>query len=210
MNYWQNYPKFMTSLLKAIWGAKATKENDFGYAWLPKIDGNYSWTHMFDDMYRGTSKRVGGTEPGPEGLISFGMNPVGTGPNSPKMVAALSKLKWLVVVENVETETAQFWKAPKEYGGADAAKIQTEVYLLPAALFAEKDGSFTNSARWVQWKWKALDPPGKAKPDQEILARIVLAVKDLYKKEGGAFPDPVLNVCVGLHEPGRARTSARS
>ncbi len=192
MNYWQNYPKFMTSLLKSVWGAKATKENDFGYAWLPKLDGLCTWAHMFDDMYRGSSKRAGGTEPGPEGLISFGMNPVGTGPNTPKMVAALSKLKWLVMVENVENETAQFWKAPKEYGGAEPSKIQTEVYLLPAALFAEKDGSFTNSARWAQWKWKALDPPGKAKPDPEILARIVLAVKDLYKKDGGAFPDPVL------------------
>jgi formate dehydrogenase major subunit len=201
MNYWQNYPKFMTSLLKAAWGAKATKENDFGYAWLPKVDGLYSWTHMFDDMYRTKSKRVGGDEPGPEGLIAFGMNPVGTGPNTPKMVSALSKLKWLLMVENVENETAQFWKAPKEYGGAEPAKIQTEVFLLPAALFAEKDGSFTNSARWAQWKWKALEPPGKAKPDPEILARISLAVKALYKKEGGIFPDPVLNLSWSYTNP---------
>ncbi len=201
MNYWQNYPKFMVSYLKAVWGAKATKENDFGYAWLPKVDGNYSWMYMFDDMYRGSSKRAGGTEPGPEGLITFGMNPVATGPNSPKMVAALSKLKWLVVVENVETETASFWKAPKEYGGVDASKIATEVYLLPAANFAEKDGTFTNSGRWAQWKWKAIDPPGKAKSDQEILARLVLAVKDLYKKEGGALPEQVLNVSWAYTNP---------
>jgi len=201
MNYWQNYPKFMVSLLKAIWGAKATKENDFGYGWLPKADGLSTWAHLFDDMYRGSSTRVGGKEPGPEGLIAFGMNPVGTGPNTGKMIAALSKLKWLVVVENVENESAQFWKAPKEYGTPDAAKIQTEVFLLPAALFAEKDGSFTNSARWAQWKWKALDPPGKAKQDQEILARLVLAVKDLYRKEGGAFPDPVLNLSWSYTNP---------
>jgi formate dehydrogenase major subunit len=191
MNYWQNYPKFMVSLLKAAFGAASTKDNDFGYAWLPKLDGNYSWAYMFDDMYRGTSKRAGGTEPAPEGLISFGMNPVGTGPNTSKMIGALSKLKWLVVVENVETETAQFWKAPREYGGAEPSKIETEVYLLPAALFAEKDGTLTNSARWAQWKWKAIDPPGSAKSDQEILARLVLAVKDLYKKEGGAMPEAI-------------------
>jgi formate dehydrogenase major subunit len=201
MNYWQNYPKFTVSLLKAIWGGKATKENEFAYEWLPKIDGLYTWTHMFNDMYVGSSMRAGGKEPGPEGLISFGMNPVGTGPNTPKMVAALAKLKWLVVVENVETETAQFWKAPPEYGGAPAAKIQTEVILLPAALFAEKDGTFTNSARWVQWKWKALDPPGKAKADTEILSRIVLAVKELYRKEGGKLPDPVLNVSWAYTNP---------
>ncbi len=191
MNYWQNYPKFMVSMLKAAFGAAATKENDFGYAWLPKLDGNYSWAYMFDDMYRGSSKRAGGTEPAPEGLISFGMNPVGTGPNTAKMIAALSKLKWLVVVENVETETAQFWKAPREYGGPDPSKIETEVYLLPAALFAEKDGTLTNSARWAQWKWKAIDPPGSAKSDQEILARLVLAVRELYKKEGGALPEAI-------------------
>jgi formate dehydrogenase major subunit len=191
MNYWQNYPKFMVSLLKSAWGSAATKENDFGYAWLPKVDGNYSWAYLFDDMYRGNSMRAGGTEPGPEGLISFGMNPVGTGPNTGKVIGALSKLKWLVVVENVETETAQFWKAPKEYGGADPSKIQTEVYLLPAALFAEKDGSLTNSARWAQWKWKAVDPPGDAKSDQEILARLVLAVKELYRAEGGALPEAI-------------------
>src|SRR5262249_54593243 len=148
MNYWTNYPKFMVSLLKAMFDKAAVKENDFAYEWLPKVDGNYSWLYIFDDMYRTHSTRAGGEEPGPEGFITFGMNPVGIGPNSPKMVAALSKLKWMVVVENVETETAIFWKAPKEYRGPAASEIQTEVFLLPAAGFAEKDGTFTNSARW--------------------------------------------------------------
>ena len=194
MNYWQNYPKFMVSLLKAVYGKAATKENDFGYDWLPKTDGNYSWMYIYDDMYRGNADRAGAKEPGPEGLITFGMNPVGIGPNVPKMVAALSKLKWLVVGENHEIESANFWQAPKEYGGAPAAQIQTEVFQLPAATFAEKDGSFTNSARWIQWKWKAVDPPGQAKSDQEILARIFLAVRELYRKEGGALPEAVLNV----------------
>jgi formate dehydrogenase major subunit len=201
MNYWTNYPKFMVSLLKATWGKAATKDNDWGYEWLPKVDGNYSWMYIFDDMYRGNSTRVGGKEPGPEGFITFGMNPVGLGPNSKKMVAALSKLKWLVVVENVETETARFWNAPKEYGGAEPSKIQTEVFLLPAASFAEKDGTFTNSARWLQWKWKALDPPGQSKADQEIIARTFLAVRDLYKKEGGALPDPILNLSWSYPNP---------
>ncbi len=163
MNYWVNYPKFMVSLLKAAYGNAATKDNDWAYGWLPKIDGNYSWMYIFDDMYRGYSMRVGGKEPGPEGFITFGMNPVGLGPNSKKMIAALSKLKWMVVVENAEIESATFWKAPKEYGGPPASQIQTEVFMLPAANFAEKDGTFTNSARWLQWKWKSLDPPGLAK-----------------------------------------------
>src|SRR3989454_4428900 len=163
MNYWVNYPKFMVSLLKAQYGNAATKDNDFGYQWLPKVDGNYSWMYIFDDMYRGKVMRAGAEEPGPEALITFGMNPVGLGPNSKKMVAALSKQKWMVVVENVETETAIFWKAPKEYEGPEPSQIPTEVLLLPAADFAEKDGTFTNSARWLQWKGKDLDPPGHGK-----------------------------------------------
>jgi formate dehydrogenase-N alpha subunit len=201
MNYWVNYPKFMVSLLKALYGNAATKDNDWGYAWMPKIDGNYSWMYIYDDMYKGSSMRVGGKEPGPEGFLTFGMNPVGLGPNSKKMIAALSKLKWMVVVENVETETASFWKAPKEYGGPATSSIPTEVYLLPASNFAEKDGTFTNSARWMQWKWKALDPPGLAKSDQEIVARIFLAVQALYRKEGGALPEQVLNVSWAYTNP---------
>ena len=201
MNYWVNYPKFMVSLLKAQYGKNATKDNDWGYAWLPKVDGNYSWMYIYDDMYRGSSTRVGGKEPGPEGLLTFGMNPVGIGPNVPKMIGALSKLKWLVVVENYEIETATFWRAPKEYGTPAASQIQTEVYQLPASGFAEKDGTFTNSARWMQWKWKAIDPPGLAKTDQAIMARLFLAVRDLYRKEGGALPEQILNITWSYTNP---------
>jgi formate dehydrogenase major subunit len=203
MNYWQNYPKFMVSLLKALYGNAATADNEWAYSWMPKVDTprNFSWMYIFDDMYRG-KRGAAPDEPGPEGFITFGMNPVGLGPNSKKMVAALSKLKWMVVVENAETETARFWNAPKEYGTADASQIPTEVYLLPAANFAEKDGTFTNSARWLQWKWKALDPPGAAKADQEIVAQMMIAVRDLYRKEGGAFPDPILNLAWSYSNPG--------
>jgi formate dehydrogenase major subunit len=194
MNYWSNIPKFAASLLKAVYGKAATKDNEFGYAWLPKVDGNYSWLYIYDDMYRGSATRLGAKEPAPEGFITFGMNPVGIGPNTSKVINALSKLKWMVVGENYEIETATFWKAPKEYGGPKTADIQTEVFQLPCTDFAEKDGTFTNSARWIQWKWKAIDPAGQCKTDQEILARIFLAVRDLYRKEGGALPEQVLNV----------------
>jgi len=204
MNYWQNYPKFMASLLKATYGKAATKENEFGYQWLPKTDGNYSWMFIFDDMYRGNKGNVaGGTEPGPEGFITFGMNPVGIGPNSAKMINALAKLKWMVVGENYPIETATFWddKKTKQFGGIPASQIQTEVFQLPCSGFAEKDGTFTNSARWLQWKWKAIDPPGQARTDQEVLSRIFLAVRDLYRKEGGALPEAVLNVTWSYTNP---------
>src|SRR4029077_2354623 len=106
------------------------------------------------------------------------------------------------MVETAETETAVVWKAPKEYEPPPASDIKTEVYLLPAADFAEKDGTFTNSARWIQWKWKAVDPPGAPKSDQEILARIYLAVRDLYKKDpAGALPEAVTNISWGYTNP---------
>src|SRR6266540_6098644 len=191
MNYWENIDKFLVSQLKAFFGGAATPENEFGYAWLPKMDRDYSWTYIYDDAYRG----------GVKGLVTFGMNPVGNGPHSKKMIRALAKLDWMVVVENFETETATFWKSPKKYEGPETKEIMTEVFMLPAANFAEKDGTFTNSARWLQWKWKALDPPGQSKADQEILARTFLAVRDLYKKEGGALPEPILNLSWSYPNP---------
>ena len=111
------------------------------------------------------------------------------------MVFALSQLKWLVVAENFETETSSFWKPEiLALAGKKTEDVKTEVFLLPAANFAEKSGSFTNSSRWAQWKYKALDAPGQAKPDQEIVGRIFTKVRELYRKEGGAFPDPVLSL----------------
>ena len=71
-------------------------------------------------------------------------------------------------------------------------KINTTVYRLPGAGFAEKDGTFVNSARWLQWKHAALPPPGDCRLDQDILAQIFLKIRELYQKEGGKFPDPIL------------------
>jgi formate dehydrogenase major subunit len=177
LNYWGNTPKFVVSLLKVTYGRAATKENEWGYHWLPKIADNYSWVYLFDHMYAGTIK----------GFIDFGMNPVANGPNTEKMIAALAKLEWCVITEAFETETADFWKVTN-------GPSQTEVFLLPAAIFAEKDGSFTNSSRWAQWKHKACDPPGEARGDQEILARIFLRVRELYAAEGGPGAESILNL----------------
>lgn len=182
MNYWGNTPKFMASLLKSYYGPQAKKENGFGYTHLPKLNEgeNQSWGFFFDRMHRGEMKA----------LMSFGMNPVANGPNTEKMLEALAKLDWMVMVENFDTETASFWNAKKlgeKYYPrvVDAEKIQTEVFLLPAACFAEKDGAFVNSSRWLQWKRAAVPPPGLAKPDNEIIGRLWMAVRAMYEKEGG-------------------------
>lgn len=182
-NYWSNTPKFMVSFLKSLYGDSAKKENDFNYHHLPKIDRKFDWTNMWDEMYAGKVK----------GLFAFGMNGVAIGPNSHKNIAALKKADFLVVCDLYPEETAEFWQSPGVTKD-DMKQINTTVYRLPGAGFAEKDGTFVNSARWLQWKYVAVPPPGNAKVDQEILARIFLKVRELYQKEGGKFPDPILNL----------------
>ncbi len=189
-NYWSNTPRFAVSLLKALYGDAARKENDWAFHYLPRIDRNHSWTQIWDDMYAGRIK----------GLFAFGMNGVQIGPNARKNIDALKKADFLVVGEIYPDETSEFWAAP---GTTDDEKqqIQTTVYRLPCAGFAEKDGVFVNSARWLQWKNIAIAPPGDARLDQEILARIFLAVRELYAREGGAFPDPILNLQWNYGDP---------
>jgi len=189
-NYWSNTPKFAVSFLKSMYGDAAKKDNDWAFHYLPKIDRKYSWAEIWDDMYQGHIK----------GIFAFGMNGVQIGPNSRKNIDALKKAGWLVVCEIYPDETSEFWRAPGTTAD-EMKRIQTTVYRLPGAGFAEKDGTFVNSARWLQWKFAAVPPPGEAKLDQEILARIFLKVRELYQKEGGKFPDPVLNATWNYTNP---------
>jgi formate dehydrogenase major subunit len=181
-NWWQNYPKYAVSLLKAWYGDKATKENDFGYGWVPKLDDGQdsSVLNMIDNMFE---KKV-------KGFIVIAQNPACSLPNSNKVRQAMTNLDWFVHVNIFDNETASFWKGP----GMDPKKIKTEVFLLPASASVEKDGSQTNSGRWVQWKYKAGASPGDAISTGDMVHRIVSKVKELYKKEGGAFPEPILNL----------------
>jgi len=199
MNYYANTPKFMVSLLKAMYGDAATKENGFAFDYLPKIDRDYSWTHIWDDMYNGKIK----------GMLAFGMNGVMVGPDTNKNIEALKRADWLVVGEIYEDETSEFWRAPG-ITPEEQKNIKTTVYRLPCAGFAEKDGSMTNSARWVTWKYAAVPPPGQARLDQDIVAQIFLRVRELYRKEGGKFPDPILNLSWAYADSTHPSLSPRS
>ena len=184
LNYWSNYPKFHVSLMKAWFGPAATKENNWCFDWLPKLDKSYDVLLVFDDMHQGKMN----------GYICQGFNPIASFPNKAKLTEALSKLKYLVIIDPLATETSEFWKNFGEYNDVDPTKIQTEVFRLPSTCFAEEDGSLVNSGRWLQWHWKGAEPPGEAKADPEIIAGMFLRLRELYKKEGGAFPDPILNL----------------
>ena len=189
-NYWGNTPKFVVSQMKSFYGDAATKENGWAFDFLPKVDRNYSWVNIWDDMYRGNVK----------GLFAFGMNGVAIGPDSKKNIDALKKADWLVVGEIYPDETSEFWKSPGIT--ADEMKtIQTTVYRLPCAGFAEKDGTFTNCARWLQWKNAALPMPEGCRLDQAIVAQIFLKVREMYQKDGGRFPDPILKTTWNYTDP---------
>ena len=180
-NWWQNKPKYLASFLKAMFGEKATKENDFGYGWLPKLDdgGVYSWLDIFDAMYAGKIK----------GFFSWGQNPACSGANSNKTRQAMAKLDWMVNVNIFSSETGEFWHGP----GMDPKKIPTEVFSLPCATSIEKEGSITNSGRWMQWRYKATEPMAGVKPDGEIMVELFEKIRALYAK-GGKFPEPILNL----------------
>jgi len=181
-NWWQNYPKYSVSFLKAMFGENATKENDFGYKWMPKLDDgkSYAWLVLFDEMYRGKIK----------GFFAWGQNPCCSGANADKNRKALAKLDWLVNVNIFDNETGSFWKGP----GMDPKKIKTEVFFLPCAVSAEKEGSVTNSGRWMQWRYQAAKPLCDVMGDGEIIVKLMNKIRDLYRKEGGVFPEPILNL----------------
>jgi formate dehydrogenase-N alpha subunit len=184
--YWSNRPKFFVSLLKAFWGDAATPANDFAYDYLPKIGkgyegSGYSWLPLFESMGKG----------GIKGLMIWGMNPAVSSPNLNQTYKALENLEWMAAFDLWETDTSRFWKRP----GAKNKDIKTEVCLFPAADALEKEGSVSNSGRWLQWRYQAVKPHGDAHSDLWHINRLALALINLYKNDPKAVaPDPIVKL----------------
>jgi formate dehydrogenase major subunit len=180
-NWWQNYPKYSVSMLKSFFGDTAEAGNDFGYDWLPKVDdgAGYSWFDLFDAMYKEKIK----------GFFAWGQNPACSGSNAGKIRTAMGNLDWMVNVNLFDNETGSFWKGP----GMDPVSIKTEVFMLPACASVEKEGSITNSGRWMQWRYQGPKPMGNSRPDGDIILDLGKKIKTVYA-EGGVFPDPILNL----------------
>ncbi len=181
--YYTNKPKFIVSSLKEWFGENATVENDYGYDWWPKVPsgvGDQDYTHIstFELMKQGVIK----------GYFNWGMNPCHSAPNAGNVRRSMANLDWLVVADQIDTESATFWRAPD----MNPAEIDTTVYFLPCALIYEKPGTILNSGRWLQWRYKAVDPWDQAKPDYEMCDLLWKEIVKLYKEEGGANPDPIL------------------
>ena len=169
--YWANTPKFMVSYLKSMYGDAATKENDFGYEWHPKIIGDHSHLPMFVAMNAGKVK----------GMLCVGQNPA-TSLNAKLERAAMRKLDWLVVKDNWIHETANFWKSAPEVksGEVKPQDIKTEVFFFPAAQVAETEGTFTNTQRMLQSHFKAAEAPGDCRTDVWFTYQLGKRLKKLY------------------------------
>jgi formate dehydrogenase major subunit len=177
--WWQNYPKYMTSFVKAMF---PTPSAEVGYSYLPKADdgASYSWLQLFDQMSKGKFK----------GFFAWGQNPACSGANAQKNREAFGKLDWMVNVNIFDNETGSFWKGP----GMDPGKIKTEVFFLPCAVSIEKEGSVTNSGRWSQWRYEGPKPMGNTKTDGHIITELAEHLRDLYAKEGGKHAEPILSL----------------
>jgi formate dehydrogenase major subunit len=173
--WWANFDKYIVSLLKAYYGDAATAENDYGFRWLPRLTGDHSHMAYWMEMADGKM----------EGLFVMGDNPAVAGPNSGFERRALTKLKWLVVRDMVEIETASFWYDSPEVkrGEIRAEDIQTEVFLLPAAGHAEKEGTFTNTQRLLQFREKAVDPPGDSRSEPWFMHHLARRLKDKARND---------------------------
>jgi formate dehydrogenase major subunit len=187
--WWSHFPEYIVSLLKAWFGDAATPENDFGFPYLPKITGNHS---HFPTMLRAYDGAL-------DGLLVMGQNPAVGSQHSGLQRRALAHLRWLVVRELSEIETASFWYDSPEVADGElrTEDIQTEVFLMPAASHLEKEGTFTNTQRLLQWRDKALEPPGDARSELWFMHHLYKRVRARYEGSTEDKDWPILN----LHWP---------
>ena len=181
--WWGEFPKYIVSLLKAWWGGRATQKNDFCFDYIPKVDQNHSHQQTVADMVDGKIR----------GYFVMGENPAVGSNHGSLQRRGLAKLDWLVVRDFVLTETAEFWRSAPEIDRGDIGpeEIKTEVFFFPAAAHTEKDGSYTNTQRLVQWHHKAIEPPADARSELWFMYHLGRRLKDLYRESSSRRDEPI-------------------
>ena len=184
--WWHNFPKYAVSLLKAWYGDAATKENGFGFEWVPKIVGDHSQLPMTLALERGVLR----------GMFILGQNPAVGGHNARMVQRSLANLEWLVVRDIAETETASFWYEgrPVRDGEIATRDIATEVFLMPGALAGEKEGSFTNTHRLVQWHDRIVEGPGESRSELWFMYHLGRRLKSMYAASTRPEDAPIRNL----------------
>ena len=191
LSYYSNAKKFLVSFMKTWWGDAATEENNYAFDYLPKLDKPYDMMQAFELMNQGKMT----------GYICQGFNILASAPDKQKITDGLSKLKWLVIMDPLQTETSEFWKPHGDFHKVDPTQIQTEVFSLPTSCFAEERGSLVSSSRVLQWHWQGAEPPGQARSDLEIMSGLFQRIRKAYQKDGGKFPDPIVNLTWNYAQP---------
>ncbi len=181
--WWSNFPKYTVSLLKAYFGEAATRDNDYCYEHLPRLTGDHSHQTTVADMADGKIK----------GYFVMGQNPAVGSPNGGLQRKGLRALEWLVVRDLAPTETSEFWRSSPEIESGEVATedIGTEVFFFPAAAHTEKEGSFTNTQRLLQWHHAAIEPPGDARSELHFMYHLGLRMKELYEGSEVAKDRPI-------------------
>ncbi len=184
--FWANADAYTVSLLKAYWGEAATKDNGFAFDYLPRLTGDHGTYQTVLDMHDGKV----------EGYFVVGQNPAVGSAHGKLQRLAMAKLKWLVVRDVNMIESATFWKDGPEIatGELRTEDIDTEVFFLPAATHVEKAGSFTQTQRLLQWRHKAVDPPGDARPELDFYYRLGCLVRERLADSGLERDRPVLDL----------------
>ncbi len=177
--WWANFRKYIVSFLKTWYGERATKENDFAFDWVAKTNGDHSHLASTFAMVEGKIK----------GMIIMGQNPASGSSHARLQRKALASLEWLVVRDLYEIESAAFWYAAPD--GEDPLAVKTEIFFIPAASHLEKEGSFTNTQRLVQWREKAIDPPGDARSDAWFIHKLAKRLKELYADSTAKRDEPI-------------------
>ncbi len=183
---WSSFPAYAVSLLKAWYGDAARADNDWAFHYLPHITGNHSHLMTVAAMADGRVR----------GYFVMGENPVVGTVHSALHSKGLRALEWLVVRDFAPTETVEFWRTGPEIarGEVRPEEIKTEVFFFPAAAPTEKDGSFTNTQRLLQWHHKAIEPPGDCRSELHFMYHLGRRLKRLYAGSADPKDRPILDL----------------
>jgi formate dehydrogenase major subunit len=184
--YWGNMKAYMVSLLKAWWGPAATDDNEYCFDYLPRLTGDCSHYETVMAQIDGSCK----------GYFIWGENPAVGSANAKMQRLGMANLDWLVVRDFSLIESATFWKdGPEiEAGEMRTEDIPTEVFFFPAAAHTEKNGSFTNTQRMLQWHHAAVEPSGAARSDLWFAYHLGRLIREKLARSTDPMDRPIVDL----------------
>jgi formate dehydrogenase major subunit len=184
--FWGNMCDYAVSLLKAWWGPAATRESDFCWDYLPRLTGSHS---TYDTVMEQLARRC-------KGYFLMGENPAVGSANTKMQRLGMAQLDWLVVRDFSLIESATWWKdGPEiETGELKTEEIATEVFFFPAAAHTEKDGSFTNTQRLLQWHFAAQEPDAEARSDLWFMYHLGRLLRERLADSRDEIDRPLLDL----------------